>query len=70
MDFCGMYIFVFWLDVSEVIFFEVVDSEVSEDVVEYAEGVFDGFVSSDGSAGFESGEGEGFDEFVERHAIL
>ena len=59
-----------WRDMGEIVPAEVGDAELAEDVVEHACGVLDRVVAHHDSCRLEAYKGEGFDEFLEWHAVL
>ena len=54
----------------EIVPAEIRDRELSKDIVKDRGGVLDRVIALHGARGFKSGEGEGVDIFLERHAIL
>ena len=58
------------LDMSEVLSVEVVDRQITHDVVEDGRGHLDLIMSRYRPVGFEAHQREGFDEFFERYAVL
>src|SRR4029450_3560201 len=59
-----------WIDVSKLVPLQIGDRELTEDVVEDRGRVLDLGVAADEARGLEAREGEGFDELLERNAIL
>lgn len=58
------------LDMSEVLSVEVVDRQITHDVVEDGRGHLNLIVSRYRSVRFEAHQREGFNEFFERNAVL
>ena len=49
---------------------QIGDTQFAENIIQHAGGVLDRVIADDQAGGLEAGEGEGLDEFLQRHAIL
>ena len=60
----------FWRNMGEIGAAEIGDGEFAEDVIKHGRGALDRVIALHEARRFKAGEGEGFDIFFQRHAVL